>query len=828
MAIINHSVDFASENQTIAELSGVDLGDELVLELIDASFNPAGTWSTPGLIVEAVSFDYAANFDVGLDLVLDLPSLGSVEVVYPITVELVIPDAISEGEDFTVGTNGNASLDGGDLLGSSLGLGDLTLELTLGSTGASLTNFEFLSVFDRSLVEFDSGVSIGGFGPITIPVLSFSDTIEVASTDDFEFVINLPTGEEIELDAVTADTLETLTATVTETLAELTTNPLELLDDVPLPGFAALDVLSEGLDEPISFDFLGETYEFDFEYDIIAPYISAGYALVQTVTFIPGDVTTEVTIGDEVEAGVLGDTLEFSGVDDVTGGVMGEIEYGLGGTIVVEYSLAPEGSIGIEVLGGEISLTDSDGDVIPPLTVGPVFEDSISTTFETGSLTLFDPIEITLPADFFEPITETFTIPEGGGQDIAFVIDTTGSMFDDIAAVQASVNSILDALFEDPGSRAAIVTFNDFGFPASLEANNADVLLPFTSDEDAVRDAINSIDVFGGGDFPEYTYEGLYLALSGAAGEWREDAEDRKIVLFGDAIAKDPELAAAVYSLAADLGATIDVSFAESDGVHATKLTLRTGTGSDVEIYAVTTGSPGADVVAEFTEIAERTGGTVFDAEDPDDLVATIIEIIEIEPEPEEPEEPEFDLVRGSTSADELIGGDGAELIKGFQGDDLLVGQGGADSLRGGKGDDIVFGGRGADFMTGGQGDDLLNGGAGSDTMLGGKGDDTIVMGEGLDIATGGLGNDTFVFTEATTSGRNVITDLSVGDMVDLSAFGLTWMGGDAFSGAGLQVRFREDTDRIMVDLDGDNRTDFYIQLEDGYTAADVEGMLTL
>lgn len=50
-------------------------------------------------------------------------------------------------------------------------------------------------------------------------------------------------------------------------------------------------------------------------------------------------------------------------------------------------------------------------------------------------------------------------------QDIAFVIDTTGSMFDDIDAIKASASNIIDAIFDSErgflNSRIAVVGYND-------------------------------------------------------------------------------------------------------------------------------------------------------------------------------------------------------------------------------------------------------------------------------------------------------------------------------------------------------------------------------
>jgi len=80
-------------------------------------------------------------------------------------------------------------------------------------------------------------------------------------------------------------------------------------------------------------------------------------------------------------------------------------------------------------------------------------------------------------------------------------------------------------------------------------------------------------------------------------------------------------------------------------------------------------------------------------------------------------------------------------------------------------------GGDAADILKGGSGADVLSGGAGADTLKGGIGQDTL---------TGGAGSDKFVFTQGDTvnfanrANADRITDLSIGDRIDLCSLGLT------------------------------------------------------
>lgn len=240
----------------------------------------------------------------------------------------------------------------------------------------------------------------------------------------------------------------------------------------------------------------------------------------------------------------------------------------------------------------------------------------------------------------FQKVIETAI----AGQDLAFVIDTTGSMADDIGAVKSRSASIIDAVFDpDRGlldSRIAVVGYND---------PTTETILPFTDQEnpqdrkDAALAAIQRITVSGGGDLPELTYQGLLRALDGRAGEWREDARARKIVLFGDALAKDAELAPLVYAKARNLdvetpaqvgAARGDASGAISDGVTVTSFASveadpETGVETVVPVQIFTVAIGGFEGTgAEFEEIASATGGAAFRAADASEIVDALLEVI--------------------------------------------------------------------------------------------------------------------------------------------------------------------------------------------------------
>ncbi len=241
------------------------------------------------------------------------------------------------------------------------------------------------------------------------------------------------------------------------------------------------------------------------------------------------------------------------------------------------------------------------------------------------------------------------------GQDIAFVVDTTGSMSDDIAAVKARANDIIDAIFDNAlNSRIAVVGYNDPSTNTYLSFTNQ----PKIDDrKSAARSAINSISTGGGGDFPEAVNAGLIRALSGGAGEWRSDASARRIILFGDAPPKDTALRSQVLSLAANVGVSVPsspstfasasaFSFAPlsiagdietsrvSDGLAMTTFALETldADGSTitvpVEIFTILIGND-FTTRTDFESLATATGGQAFAAANASEVVDALIEAIE-------------------------------------------------------------------------------------------------------------------------------------------------------------------------------------------------------
>ncbi len=383
-----------------------------------------------------------------------------------------------------------------------------------------------------------------------------------------------------------------------------------------------------------------------------------------------------------------------------------------------------------------------------------------------GSQRISDKIPSRDGTDILKNI-EKIVFQKGLAQDIAFVIDTTKSMSDDIDEVKARASEIINIVLGEKsdspdsvspdktnsgGSRIAVVGYNDPG---------TDIFLPFTDQPDieqrktAALNAINSISVGGGGDLPEVVNTGLLRALSGEAGKWRAEADVRRIILFGDAPPKDTELRAQVLALASNVGNSVSASSLPSSmsitgdiktsniasNLAVTRFALQTDNQAKipVEIFTILIGND-SRTAADFQSLATATGGKALNAADASEIVDVIIEALGTSAQNQTVSitTPTQNIINGSPSND---------LLLGYRGNNILIGLEGNDTLYGGKDNDMV---------DGGVGDDQVWGDLGQDVLIGGPGNDTFFI----------TGNSALGLPEQ----ADVITDFQPGDTIGLAS----------------------------------------------------------
>uniref|UniRef100_A0A8C5CZG8 von Willebrand factor A domain-containing protein 7 n=1 Tax=Gadus morhua TaxID=8049 RepID=A0A8C5CZG8_GADMO len=134
---------------------------------------------------------------------------------------------------------------------------------------------------------------------------------------------------------------------------------------------------------------------------------------------------------------------------------------------------------------------------------------------------------------------------------VCFVIDTTGSMADDIATAKAVVYNIIDSKkgTQDEPSEYILVPFNDPDFGP----------LTRTTDPEVMKNEISKLTASGGGDGPELCLSGLQMALTAAPAF-------SHIYVFTDATAKDIALKDTISALISSTKSTVVNFFMTTSG----------------------------------------------------------------------------------------------------------------------------------------------------------------------------------------------------------------------------------------------------------------------
>ena len=171
-------------------------------------------------------------------------------------------------------------------------------------------------------------------------------------------------------------------------------------------------------------------------------------------------------------------------------------------------------------------------------------------------------------------------LPPTRDVDLAFILDTTGSMSEEIAAVKATIQKVATALAaSNVRLRVGLVEYKD--------RTDAFVtrVYPMTSDAAKFSRTVAGISASGGGDTPESMNEGLHVGLNGL--EWSGNAVARMAFLIADA---PPHLDYA------------------NDSDYATD--MRDAAHKGIQVFTVA--ASGMDTLGQvvFRQIAQYTGAT--------------------------------------------------------------------------------------------------------------------------------------------------------------------------------------------------------------------------
>lgn|GEM_PF-3513061 len=263
--------------------------------------------------------------------------------------------------------------------------------------------------------------------------------------------------------------------------------------------------------------------------------------------------------------------------------------------------------------GDKVAIADpwpADNNVFGPGTPGASYLVAYDAMFDVNGPTYSNPSAV-IGNNWTRTLKTTRVL------DLCFLIDSTGSMGDDIESVKTASLAMIDRLTANgANNRIAVVDYRDNPACESC-ADSGDwitlVRSAFTTDANVAKDAINAISADGGADWEEAVFSALMFTMQDTIGlgGWRKDAE-RHIILMGDAPGHDPEPWTGGYSYSDVL------AYCAADPNKKFIDALLTGSDSEVE--------------TEFGGFAAATGGTLRDAADSNageemaDIVATLIE----------------------------------------------------------------------------------------------------------------------------------------------------------------------------------------------------------
>ena len=695
---------FSSDRSSIEQILGLTTDDNLSFELFSQNFSNPGGDAPDSFDTFLVSGEFEFDLDLGLALNLGESSLGDVEVTYPVFADVILPELVVIGDAFSIETGEDFVVEGAEITAESLNFDQLLLEFFARSDGAALRDVSLFNAGFGTGIDIPIDFEIDPFD-VSVPIFEVSGgEVDEDIIDGLSFRLATPegvekTGEQFGLGE--PGDLDDAAVLIFEPLAELRLDPLQLLGN--FPAFAPLDLLQVGFDE--EFTFLNNVIAVEFDLTVLAPFIAAGFAVSQSFVFDPTAVTTNVVIEGETQVGGLGDNFDFGAFDPSDeaiqdGTLDGTITFDLAGDLLTDVTLQPIGSFGVEILsiGGSLAFNDNDPFEAQ---LGPFFEERIDIPINAFVIDVIDDLRISLPDDFFAPVSMDFSIP--------IVPPSAPELLDQPEVLQVSADQESPLVFAP-----MIVNDDDTVTPIELRLTVADGELRASSTgtvsvSGAGTGAVTLVgleadltDFLGGGGLAFVGDQNTTLTIvaddrDGFAGVAFPDIELIVSDAGGDAIAgsgNDDRLSA--FDINGN-GEQDD----EDDG--NTPVSFSGGGGDDV-----LTGGNRRDFLS---------GGSGVD------------------------------FIFGGGDADDIFGGANADLIFGGDGDDKIRGDGGADQIDGDAGNDVIEGGGENDVIVGGEGDDELMGNDGDDTLDGEGGDDFAVGGAGNDSiiaesAFGGTGDD--------------------------------------------------------------------------------------
>lgn len=182
-------------------------------------------------------------------------------------------------------------------------------------------------------------------------------------------------------------------------------------------------------------------------------------------------------------------------------------------------------------------IIDSLNSIIPIFNVS-MFEEKTVSYFSSLASSLHGKSFFAEHADSVVPsIMNILSTRLDEGTDIVFLIDKTGSMADDIAAVKNSLEHIMSYLEKFSNVKVAVAFYGDKNYHYDLWYNRTDL----TQNVDELRQLMNTYEVIGNPDTPESVNDAIVKTVTEM--NWTK-GNRRLIMVIGDAYSQSPPLSA--------------------------------------------------------------------------------------------------------------------------------------------------------------------------------------------------------------------------------------------------------------------------------------------
>ncbi len=193
---------------------------------------------------------------------------------------------------------------------------------------------------------------------------------------------------------------------------------------------------------------------------------------------------------------------------------------------------------GLPVADTEVTLRDSEDQIVwtartdneGHAELWPELLDPSSNwpmTVEAGELS----IEIAQASEYEQVVLELPEVNPVTDLDLMFMVDTTGSMSDELSYLQVELGDVIsrveDEVGGDFGLRLSVNFYRDDGDEYVVRS------FPFTTDVSLALSQLSGQEAAGGGDWPEAVDEALEDAVFGH--DWSPDARSRLVFLILDA-----------------------------------------------------------------------------------------------------------------------------------------------------------------------------------------------------------------------------------------------------------------------------------------------------